>query len=122
MFQSSTPSSVVSQKTTIQEQTKHVIYAKCDSAASHHYWREEDKQILDNIEPHDGPSILLPDNSKISVTSQGQLPLAESLSPQAKNAMILPGLKSASLISIGQLCDDGCNVLLNNRKLYAMKN
>ena len=36
--------------------------------------------------------------------------------------MILPGLKSALLISIGQLCDDGCNVLLNNKKLLAIKN
>ena len=103
------------------EQSTNIIYAKGDSAASHHYWREEDKKVLDKIEPHAGPSILLPNNSTISVTSQGQLPLSESLSTQAKNAMILPGLKSASLISIGQLCDDGCNVLLNNKKLYAIK-
>ena len=35
--------------------------------------------------------------------------------------MILQGLKSASLISIGQLCDDGCNILLNKLKLIAVK-
>ena len=35
--------------------------------------------------------------------------------------MILPGLKSASLISIGQLCDDDCDVLLNKTKLVAIK-
>ena len=35
--------------------------------------------------------------------------------------MILPGLKSASLISIGQLCDDDCDVYLNNKILLAVK-
>ena len=111
MFKSSTPSSVVSHKhnkhktthihptqlrqalLTIKEQTKSIIYAKGDSAASHPYWREEDKMVLDDIEPHSGPSILLPNNSTISVTSQRQLPLSESLSSQAKNSMILPDLK-----------------------------
>ena len=36
--------------------------------------------------------------------------------------MILPQLKSASLISIGQLCDDNCDVHLNKTKLVAIKN
>ena len=35
--------------------------------------------------------------------------------------MISPGLKRASLISIGQLCDDSCTVLLNKRKMLAIK-
>ena len=119
MFQSNIPSPVVSNKKYKDEE---IIYAKGDSAASHHYWREEDKQVLEKIEKHSGPSVLLPNNNTISVTSRGQLPLSEQLSSRARNAMILPGLKSASLISIGQLCDDGCNVLLNNKKLLAIKN
>ena len=36
--------------------------------------------------------------------------------------MILPGLKCASLISIGQLCDDNCDVFLNKHTLLAFKN
>ena len=36
--------------------------------------------------------------------------------------MVLPELKSASLVSLGQLCDDGCTVVLTKPKLYAMKN
>ena len=103
-------------------QPEQCVMAKGDSAASHHYWREEDKKVLDNIESYSGPSVLLPNNSTIAVTSKGQLALSSTLSSRAKNAMILPGLKSASLISIGQLCDDGCNVLLNDKKLYALKN
>ena len=109
-------------KNTTRMKPEQCVMAKGDSAASHHYWREEDKKVLDNIESYSGPSVLLPNNSTIAVTSKGQLALSSNLSARAKNAMILPGLKSASLISIGQLCDDGCNVLLNDRKLYALKN
>ena len=36
--------------------------------------------------------------------------------------MILPGLHSANLISLGQLCDDGCYVLLSAESLCAIKN
>ena len=35
--------------------------------------------------------------------------------------MILPQLKSALLLSIVQLCDNDCNVVLNKNKLYAFK-
>ena len=96
--------------------------AKGDSAASHHYWREEDKKVLNSIEKHSGPEVLLPNNNTIAVTIQGLLSLSHNLSSQARNAMILPGLQSASLISIRQLCDDGCNILLNKRKSIAVKN
>ena len=34
----------------------------------------------------------------------------------------MPQLKSSSLLSLGQLCDDGCDVILNKGKLYAVKN
>ena len=74
MFQSNIPSPVVSNKKYKDEE---IIYAKGDSAASHHYWREEDKQVIEKIEKHSGPSVLLPNNNTISVTSQGQLPLSK---------------------------------------------
>ena len=35
--------------------------------------------------------------------------------------MILPGLHSSNLISLGQLCDDGCSVLLSSSTLSAIK-
>ena len=40
---------------------------------------------------------------------------------KARTAMILPGLNSASLVSIGQLCDDECDVYLNKKILIAVK-
>ena len=36
--------------------------------------------------------------------------------------MVLPKLKSSNLISIGQLCDDGCSILLDKAKMLAFKN
>ena len=36
--------------------------------------------------------------------------------------VVLPSLKSSSLISLGQLCDDDCSVLLDKKKLYVKKN
>ena len=54
--------------------------AKGDNAASSHYWRPEDKIVLDNIENCLGPSVLLPNNEKIALTEKGQLPLSDILS------------------------------------------
>jgi hypothetical protein len=36
--------------------------------------------------------------------------------------MILPKLTSSNLISLGQLCDDDCEILLNKHEMKAMKN
>ena len=47
--------------------------------------------------------------------------LSNSLSETAKQATILPTLKSSSLISLGKLCDDGCKVMLDDKKLIAVK-
>ena len=96
--------------------------AKGDSAASSHYWRPQDKIVLDKIENCLGPSVLLPNNDMISSTEKGQIPLSNVLSKSAKTAMILPQLASSSLISLGQLCDDNCKILLDKQQLIAVKN
>ena len=89
----------------------HLIIAKADSGASRHFWRECDQHILQNIRHSIGPSVALPDGSVIKASKAGTLPL-RSLSAKAKEVQIFKGLKNASLISIGQLCDDGCDVML----------
>ena len=48
--------------------------------------------------------------------------LSNQLSKVAQAAMILPSLKSASLISMEQLCDDGCKVVLDQHDLTVVKN
>ena len=109
-------SSVVSSKT-----IERIIFAKGDSAASHHYWCGEDKKFLNDIIQVDGPSVVIPNNDILTSKSQGQLPLSDLLSRKEKTAMILPHLKSASLVSIGQLCDDDWNVFLNKKESIAIK-
>ena len=64
---------------------------------------------------------MLPDADKITPSHQGSLNLHNKLSQAAKVGTILPQLKSSSLLSLGQLCDDGCDVLLQRNKLYALK-
>ena len=89
-------SSIVSPKT-----IKRIINTKGDSAVSHHYWREEDKQCVNEIIKVDSPSVLLLKNKMLTLKSQGQLPVSKLLCSKAKTAMILPNLKSVSLVSIG---------------------
>ena len=96
--------------------------AKVDSPTSSHYWRDQDKTILRNIKNCIRPSVLLPNNDLISSTSWGQLPLSSELSTAAKTAMILPKLTSSSVISMGQLCDDDCKILLNKTTMIAITN
>jgi hypothetical protein len=49
------------------------------------------------------------------------LPLHPSLSKEAKTAHVLDGVTNASLISIGQLCDDDCIAVLDKQKLQVFK-
>jgi hypothetical protein len=84
------------------DKTKRIlVMAKGDSAASHHYWREQDDHVLQDIKNCKGPAVLLPNGETIASTKKGRLPLSDNLSNEATTAMILPGLESASLISIG---------------------
>ena len=54
-------------------------------------------------------------------TSVGLLPLTSALSPPAKEAHLFSELKSP-LLSLGQLCDDGCDIHLSKTTLTASKN
>ena len=97
------------------------VIAKGDSAASHHYWKQDDCHVLQDVTNLPGPSVHQPDSTALPSVGTGQLPLSSKISPAGKHALILPALKSASLISLGQLCDDGCTVVLNKNSLTAIK-
>ena len=58
----------------------------------------------------------------MTIDSVGNLPLHPSLSNQATKGHVLSNLKSSSLIAMGPLCDDGCTIVLTNKKLTAIKN
>jgi hypothetical protein len=58
----------------------------------------------------------------IETTKRATIPLAPTLSPQAKIGHIFDNLKSGSLISIGQLCDDDCVALFTKYNVNIFKN
>ena len=97
------------------------IIAKPDSGASDMYWREEDKSILSNLTPNNGPTVNLPDGTSIQSNEMGHLPIP-SLSPTASQCHVLPDLRSASLISVGKLCNDDCVVTFDKHRVYVTKN
>jgi len=116
-------SSVVSPlNQTICGKIEEVVYAKADSGASDHYIRKQDSDILSNLRPITSKPITIPNGSTIRATQSGMLPFAAELSEYARRAKILPELKSASLVSLGKLCDDGCDIHLNASRMQVFKN
>ena len=97
------------------------IIAKADSGASNHYCMLKDSSILQNVIKKLGPTVFLPNNATITSTASGHLPLP-SLSNSSKVAHVLPELSNSSLLSLGQLCDDGCIVHLTKSTLHVFKN
>ena len=77
------------------------VIAKGDSGASAHYWRDEDKAILQNTHPNTSISVTLPNAQHIPSTLSGTIPLNNLLSTKAKMATVLPNLHSSLLISLG---------------------
>ena len=95
---------------------KKYAIAKGNSAASAHYWRKISPLCLDQLVEILGAYVTLPNNTQIQAKYQRALHNLSKLSKYAKKALVLPILKSASLISLGQLCDDNCCMLLNFKK------
>ena len=110
---------VVPPKTYVREK----ITAKADSGATRHYIRHEDAMVLHEQQVDtQGPIVTLPDNTTITASKRGQLQLSTKLSPTAKTAHVLDNLHSASLVSVGQLCDDDCKVQFSKEHVKVYKN
>ena len=95
--------------------------AKANSGASKHYFRKQDAKFLSKVIKSIGPPVTLPDNNTITPQHVGHqnIPL---LSPKATKTYVFDELKSSSLISLGQLCDDDCDVHLNKHNISVIKN
>ena len=76
---------------------------------------------MDNIFNATGPMIIMLDYGTLQTNNNSFLPLPSTLSPAATIATIVPGLNISSLLSLGWLCGDGCNVILNKQNIYAIK-
>jgi hypothetical protein len=101
---------------TVPTSPKHVL-AKADTGATAHYFKPSDAAILDKLHDTDtGPNVRLPNNTIIKATQAGYL-RNTTLPATATKTHIFPELKSASLVSIGQLCDVGCEAVFRKQDL-----
>eukprot|EP00804_Cyclotella_cryptica_P013525 CCRYP_017242-RA/>CCRYP_017242-RA protein AED:0.41 eAED:0.41 QI:0/0/0/1/0/0/5/0/589 len=92
--------------------------AIADSGATAHFLLPN--VLINNKHKADHPlSITLPDGEVIQSTHVGNLNLP-GLSESATLAHVVPGLAHSSLLSIKQLCDNGCHVIFtkNDCKVY----
>ena len=109
------------QSSVVQSQIKSPHIFKGDSGATNHYVAPSAAPVLQNIRTNSSVDVMLPDNTLLTSTHSGNFSLP-SLSSAATTAHILPGLSDTSLLSLGQLADDGCLILLNKRFLKVFKN
>ena len=95
---------------------------KLDSGATKHFFRKDYLRFLSNIKClRNGPTATLPKRHIVQVTHEGTLKIKNNLTPAALRALIFPNLTNESLVSIGQLCDDGCIVLFTKTHAYICK-
>ena len=103
--------------------TRNYIYCKLDSGATKSYIRKEDESILSNVvRDNTQRQIILPNNEKINIERKGLINATSKLGTIAREASIVPQLKSASLLSVGTLCDDNCTVHFDKHKVDIIKN
>ena len=91
---------------------------KADSGASKYLLKSTDKTILKNIIQDTSTQVVIPDTNHLQTTQAGFLPIHPSLSTMATRAQVLPGMKNSLLLSISQLCDDGCIAVFNKLHLH----
>ena len=91
------------------------VLAKGDSGATHHYISPKHEHMLQSTIPSAATPVLLPNNNVVHTSTTGILPLSYNLSATAQAAHVIPELHS-SLVSLGQLADDGCSIVLNKHK------
>jgi hypothetical protein len=81
-----------------------------------------EEQCIDVQDTTSGPSVQVANGNNIETTRRATIPLAKELSIKATTGHIFEDLKSGSLISIGQLCDDDCVALFSKYNVQIIKN
>ena len=93
---------------------------KADSGATKIYIKDIHKHNLTQYQTlQNGPKATLPDQTTIEAKGQGILQVHESL---LIPALVYPQLASESLLSIGQLCNQGCVAVFRKEVLNIYKN
>ena len=65
---------------------------------------------------------VLPNQNTIQANSVGVLPLHNALSKKAQTTYTFPNLTNESLLSVGQICDDDCEVVFDKTNVKIIKN
>ena len=95
---------------------------KAETGASRTFLKQGDITKLVKIKKLiDGPIATLPNSANIKVTHKGLLPLHNTLSDQAKDALVYPEITNESLLSIGQICNDNCLTLFSKKNIHIFK-
>ena len=92
---------------------------KDDTGASRTFLKKEDVTKLVNVQKLiDGFIATLSIPVNIKATHKGLLPLHDTLSNRAKDALVYPGITNKSLLSHGQTCDNNCLAVFSKKHSY----
>jgi hypothetical protein len=69
-----------------------------------------------------GPTVRIAYGQTMLATKRATIPLSKELSSSATTGHIFSDVKSGSLVSIGQLCDDNCTALFKKSNVSIIKN
>ena len=78
--------------------------------------------MFKNITPIPSSIVGLPDELASEINQAGDTSVHKIFSNEAQKGYILDNLKSVTLVSAGQLCDDGCKVILEKHDATIIKN
>ena len=81
------------------------------------FGEKKDADALHDILNEYGPPVKLLNSTTINDNKVGSIPLSKHLSLPAQKTRTLSDLKSSSLISLGQLTDDGFTTKVKKRKI-----
>ena len=98
------------------------VTAKLDSGASKHYVRLKDIKCLKDLITVTSLQVGLTNKKFSEINQQGVMTLNTTLTPSAQTGHILNDLKSSTLLSARQLCNDDCTVILKKNKAIVQKN
>ena len=103
---------------------KEAVLLKADTGASAHYLAQKDmtKVGITNLKKTTMPKLVqLPTKDIMKSSHDATLNIAQ-VSHAAKTATVYPKITGASLLSIGQLCDDNCTAIFTKADMKVIKN
>jgi hypothetical protein len=94
-----------------------------DTGTSSHYLQPSNPHTNTGSNTKPTITVGLPNGDMLQSTTEAcQLSLPQELPLTARDAHIVPGLVHSSLLSIGKLCDAGCEAKFNDQEVAITKN